>query len=549
MTPSRLDLVLAGPSASGKSAVGRALARFLARPFLDLDDAIVAREGASVVELFSRGEEVFREAEAAALGAWVGRPAGAPPEVLALGGGALENRALAQFVAQRAVIVHLDAAPEELAARLSPDEVKARPLLVEASELVTGLAKLREARQEGYAIADISVDTSGMPPDMVAVAALRALYDDKRGPWREPVRTLETADDRSTHSVTTGRGAVTFAPAPAASLLWDEGLPEVHTERLLPQLETLAEGRLIRIPRRGGEGAKTPASLLAAWRDLLAGEVDPDVPLWVVGGGTLTDLGGLVAATFKRGLPLDLLPTTLVAQLDAALGGKNAVNLDGTKNIVGVVRLPRSVHLDPLFLLTLSDDDLRAGLAEAVKSALVGDPDLLGLIESRRDDVAGRPLPVLEEIVARAARVKLAVVARDLYDQGGRRVLNLGHTLAHALEAATRGLSRPLGHGESVAIGMVFAARLARRLGQLADLALPERLEHLLAGLGLPIRPPLLADAERDRLRAALQQDKKRRGGENVWVLPAAPGRVLFCGVARPEIEAELEEFCRCAPS
>ncbi len=544
----RRDIALTGPMGAGKTTAGRLLAGFLGRRFVDLDALIEEREGRTVAQLFAAGEPVFRAAEAAAVRGWLERPADAAPEVLALGGGTLQNGELAESLARRAFLFHLDAPAGVLARRLKTEDVRVRPLVNRAENLLETLAALREARAPGYARADHAVSTADRGPESVAVAVLRTLYDARTGAWREPARLLTGADGdpvSRTSLVTVGRGAVPLEPVPGAALLWDRHLPEVHASHVLPHLEECAGGceRLVRLDAAGGEGAKTPEHLVTLWRTLLDAGVDRDTPLWVAGGGTLTDLGGLLAHTYKRGLPLVLFPTTLLAQLDAGLGGKNGINLDRTKNAIGTTRLPDAVHLDPLFLLTLGPTDLRGGLSEAVKSGLIGDPELVDEIEAAATGLAARPLADLERIAARAAAVKLAIVDRDLEEQGERRVLNLGHTLGHALEAATAGWATPVAHGDAVAVGMVFAARLARRTGALADPQLPERLEALLAALGLPVRPPKLAPAERDLLQRALARDKKRFRGENVWVLPVTPGRMALRVVAPEDVAAELAGF------
>ncbi len=537
------DLAFTGPMGAGKSTVGRLVAGFLGRRFLDLDEAIEQRTGRTVAQLFAEGEAVFRAAEGAALREWLARPAGAPAEVVSLGGGTLQDEGLAAALRGRTLLVHLDAPAPVLAHRLDLADVRVRPLLLSTDNLLETLAELRQRRAPGYAQAHLRLATQGRGAHDVAVALLRTLHDPDDGPWREEPVAL--AGDGS---VTTGRGALPFEAPRGAALLWDTRLPRAHAEPLLPRLTARAGGRLLRLEREGGEACKTADGALAAWREMLAGGVDRDTPLWVVGGGTVGDLGGFVAHGFKRGVPLCLLPTTLVAQLDAALGGKNGINLDRTKNIVGTIRLPEHVHLDPLFLVTLSDVDLRGGLAEAVKSGLIGDPGLVDLVERERGRLGARPLPALEQIANRAAAVKLGIVGRDLHEAGERRLLNLGHTLGHALEAATAGDERPLAHGDAVAIGTVFAARLARRAGVLADAALPDRVEALFRALGLPVRVPDFGPFGWQTLGTALGRDKKRFRGETLWILPVACGRMAIRTVPHEDVLAELEDFRRSGP-
>jgi len=536
----RRDLVLAGPMGAGKTTVGRWIAAALERSFVDLDARIEALEGRSVPALFAQGEAAFRAAEERAARLWLARPEDAWPEVLAVGGGTLENGPLAESLRARAAIVHLDAPAAELAARLAAEEVAARPLLASAADRVARLADLRAERAAGYARADATIDTSATSPPDVGVRVLRALHAPDAGPWAAPARTL-APELASAGGVTIGRGAIPFPPALRAVVLWDANLPAAHRDPLAPALSAHAPGGLSWLEIPGGESAKTPEVLARVWCALLEAGLDRDMPLWAAGGGTITDLAGLAAGTFKRGIPLALLPTTLLAQLDAALGGKNGINLPGAKNAVGTVRLPERVHLDPLFLLTLPPTEIAAGMAEAVKSALIGDPQLLDEIEAGA--AAERwTLARLEEIAARAARVKLAIVDRDLMERDERRRLNLGHTLGHALETATRRRALQVPHGEAVAIGTVFAIQLAARIGRLADRSLLDRVPAILHALSLPADLPPLATEEKQVLLAAMAQDKKRAGGELNWVLPVRAGEVTVEKVPPAEVEGLLAE-------
>jgi 3-dehydroquinate synthetase/shikimate kinase len=530
------DLVLCGPMGSGKTAVGRQLAGWLGWRFRDLDEEIERREATSIKALFDHGEDTFRRAEADALEAWLSSREGAEPEVLALGGGTLEHAGLAERVPQLTTLVHLDAPGSVLASRLSEEARKIRPLLADALEPIATLSVLRATRSAGYSRAAFRVDTTRGDAPEVAVRVLRSAYDPSGGPWAAPAAALEAP---AAEGVTAGRGALPWKEELGAVVLWDERLPRSHRDVVLARMRERASSGLIE--RAGGEQAKSEESLTAAWRELAQAGVDRDGALWAVGGGSVTDLAGLVAHTYKRGIALRLLPTTLIGQLDAALGGKNGINLDGRKNQIGTIRLPDSVHLDPLFLLTLDPIDLRGGLAEAVKSAVIGDPELLALLEERGSEAVERSLPVLEEVSARAARVKLEIVSRDLHEGDERRKLNLGHTFGHALESVAARQGEVLPHGDAVAIGMVGAARLARRAGELRDDALPDRLESLLGRLDLPAR--LLGKQDREAVFEALAADKKRQRGENVWVLPRRVGETVFRTVPDEDVRAVLAEL------
>jgi 3-dehydroquinate synthase len=232
-----------------------------------------------------------------------------------------------------------------------------------------------------------------------------------------------------------------------------------------------------------------------------------------LGGGVVGDLAGFVAATYMRGVPLVQVPTTLTAQVDAAIGGKTGVNLPAGKNLVGAFHQPRAVLADVSTLTTLPEREFRSGLAEVAKYGLTLDPEMLGVLEQRADAVLARDAGALADVVARSVRAKAAVVGTDERDQGPRLVLNYGHTLGHALERLDHYAGRS--HGEAVALGMVFAARLSERLG-LAGPALAPRHQRLLAAFGLPTGGPL-PDVE--SILEAFRLDKKHQGSTRLVLL------------------------------
>jgi 3-dehydroquinate synthase len=260
-----------------------------------------------------------------------------------------------------------------------------------------------------------------------------------------------------------------------------------------------------------GERGKTLAQLeRAASRLLRAGATRRSLVV-AVGGGAVSDAAGFLAATFMRGIAWAAFPTTLLAMVDAALGGKTAVNLPGAKNAVGAFHPPSAVAADPRALATLPARELRSGMGEVLKYAALR-PDLLGRASAA---AAGLPDPAL---VAECARAKLEIVERDPEERGERKLLNLGHTFGHGVEAAG-GFSR-FTHGEAVAVGLAFAFRLAARLGRIGPLAVAE-VEAAIAAAGLPIRvPPQVAR----RARTLMGYDKKRTAAGLRWVLPRAKG-------------------------
>ncbi len=292
-----------------------------------------------------------------------------------------------------------------------------------------------------------------------------------------------------------------------------------------------SEAALVTVPP--GERTKSLRTVARLYDHFVDLGVDRDTPIVALGGGVVGDLAGFAAATYQRGLPLVHLPTTVLAQADAAIGGKTGVDLPRGKNLVGAFHQPRLVLVDPQVLATLPARHVRAGLAEVAKVGMALDAGLFRLLERHAEDLlALRPGPI-DSALARAARVKASVVSRDERDRGRRRLLNYGHTVGHALEAAG-GYRRWL-HGEAVALGMIAAARLAVQRGALAP-AVEARQAALLARLGLARRFPRISAAN---LVSYMELDKKRRFGEMVVVL------TFGVGVARVQRNLSREELVR----
>jgi 3-dehydroquinate synthase len=285
-----------------------------------------------------------------------------------------------------------------------------------------------------------------------------------------------------------------------------------------------------------GEEAKSLQAYGSLLRQLAGREAHRDDPIVALGGGAVGDLAGFVASTYMRGVPFVQVPTTLTAQLDAAIGGKTAVNLPEGKNLVGTFAQPRAVLADLDTLATLDDRAYRSGLAEMAKYALTLDQELLARLETDPGPIVAREPGALEDAIARCVAAKARTVAADERDAGARMVLNYGHTLGHALERLEAFAGRT--HGEAIAIGMVFAARLAESRGGAAGLA--ARTVRLLSALGVEaggaIPPP-------DEVLAALRLDKKFRGGVRFVLLEDVGRPSVVDDVTDDEIRAVLDDM------
>ncbi len=315
-----------------------------------------------------------------------------------------------------------------------------------------------------------------------------------------------------------------------------EKLWHLHGSRALRPLQAAAAGWL-RIEVADGEEAKSLATAETAWSRMLEAGIRRDSRVIAFGGGSIGDLAGFVAGTYMRGLDLVQLPTTLLAQVDAAVGGKTAVNCGGVKNSVGVFHHPAKVVSVTGYLSTLPDRQLRSGLVEVVKMASLLDLELLELVERDLDLLLAPEATAAAwvPIVIRAQRAKAGVVQRDPREAGERRVLNFGHTLGHAIEVAV-GPER-VTHGEAVDLGIRFALELASRRG--LDGEFRGRIEALLDRLGSRPLPPV----DSDTLLELLSHDKKAMRHGIVWVLPTGPGSWRAEVVDSAEIRGVLERF------
>ena len=309
---------------------------------------------------------------------------------------------------------------------------------------------------------------------------------------------------------------------------WFEPLAEGLASRDLPAV-------LLTVPP--GEEAKTLQVHQALLHQLATQSAHRDDLVVALGGGATGDLAGFLAATYMRCLPFVQVPTTLTAQVDAAVGGKTAVNLPEGKNLVGLFYQPVAVLADVATLSTLPERDFRSGLAEVAKYALTVDPELLAVLESDPSPVLTRDPAALVDLVARCVRAKAAAVAEDERDTGRRLILNYGHTLGHALERLDAFEGRT--HGEAIAIGMVFAARLGERLGR-SEKGLTGRTVRLLSSLGIETTSDL------PDVRAVLTSftlDKKYQGGVRFVLLEEAGRPVIVEGVPEATVAEVLEEM------
>lgn len=504
-------IILTGFMGTGKSRVGRVLAAKSGLTFVDTDELIAQRAGKPVAAIFAEeGEAAFRMLEAAAARELAGRR----DLVVATGGGMLVNPENAAILGAGNQVFCLVASAEEIVRRLAGDDGE-RPLLA-GDDPAARVAALLAQRQDTYA-RFTQVNTEGRSPEAVAAEIAgrvqMAPMTANGGERRLPVRYPGGSYDVTVGSDLLAHVAVIAGDGPAV-VISDEHVAPLFSARL-------GAGAVLTIPP--GESHKRLETVRLLYDGLLEARLDRSGTIVALGGGVVGDVAGFVAATFMRGVRLIQCPTTLLAMVDASVGGKTGVDLPQGKNLVGAFKQPEAVVADVLTLGTLPPAEVAAGLAEVVKHGLIAEPALLAQLAEQ----SWLPLPppqARERLVAAAIAVKRDVVEEDPYEQGRRAVLNLGHTFAHAIEQVSDYAVR---HGEAVAMGLVAAAHLSALLGYAAP-ALQDGIESLLRHLTLPTRIPNgLAPAA---LLAAMAHDKKRAHGQLRFVLIARPGEVFVAG-------------------
>jgi 3-dehydroquinate synthase len=311
-------------------------------------------------------------------------------------------------------------------------------------------------------------------------------------------------------------------------------LLELHGHRLEALKRAAGEWRVLEVP--DGEAAKRLVVAEELWRAMLVGGGKRDSRVLAFGGGTVGDLAGFVAGGFLRGIEYSQLPSTLLAQVDASIGGKTGVNLPEAKNSVGLFHHPAFVTSDTGLLATLPAAELRSGLFEVVKIAAIHRASLLGLLDERLEELLAADAGALAEVVALAARAKIEIVEEDPGESDRRRLLNFGHTVGHALEAhfGYEGLR----HGEAVGYGMLFALRLGQRRG--LEAASAERVRMLIRRIGLPELEGVAADG----ILSAIGRDKKARREGIAWVYPRSLGvGCIDSAIPESEVAGELAAF------
>lgn len=522
-------ITLVGLMGSGKSAAGRALADRLGWTFVDTDALLAARAGRTIPELFREGGEAnFRRMERAV----VREVARRSRVVIATGGGAVVAPDSRRRLQAAGPVFYLRAPVEVLAARVGSDP--GRPLLGDDPQ--AALARLLAERERVYEAGTTVID---------AAAPLAEVVDAMVGALDAHRRTVRVRAGATAYDVKIGPGALALlgvdlqrlGVSGMAAIVTHAGLARRFGPAITAALEAVGlRSVVVTVP--AGERAKSLRQAARVIDRLAAAGLERDATVLAVGGGVVGDLAGFVAGVYMRGIRLVQVPTTLLAQIDSSVGGKTAVNHPRAKNLIGVYHQPALVVADLAVLRSLPARERQAGLAEAVKYAMVLDADLLALLEQYAAGGDRGEGGILEEIVTRCVALKARVVEEDEREQGPREVLNYGHTVGHAVEAAWPGR---FVHGEAVAIGMRVEAGVAVRLGLLSEEA-AVRQHALLARLGLPVALPA---GPVEPLLEAIRLDKKRRAGRLRCTLPEGVGRARLGVEVDDAVLREVLEACQ----
>ena len=506
------NVIITGFMGTGKTAVGRKVARLLGRPFVDMDAEIRKRAGKSIHDIFAEdGESTFREMETALCEELCAQR----ELVIATGGGTLVDPTNRKRMMSSGTVVCLSCNVDEIARRVSRNPH--RPLL-DVADPRAEIERLLAKRHAAYTAIPWQIEASGLSIEDVAARVIEMAG----------VVTLPVHHPDGEYPVHIGNGLLSHigralhasgvVEGTRVAVVSNPVVGPLYSKRAMDSLQS-ASLRPFACSIPDGEQHKTLTAVAGLYDRFLKRGLDRTGVVLALGGGVTGDVVGFAAATYMRGVRLVQVPTTLLAMVDASVGGKTGVDLPQGKNLIGTFKQPVLVVIDPSVLATLPDEEMRCGLAEVIKHGVIGDPDLFAELEAGEAELPSWWSQQGANRIAQALRVKIGVVEEDPFEKGRRAVLNLGHTVGHGLERLSDFNMR---HGEAVSIGMAVAARIAAELDR-AEQSLVERIEAILTDWELPVRcPPLDAEA----IWSAMTHDKKKRGNALRWVLPRTIGEV-----------------------
>ncbi|WP_295760046.1 bifunctional shikimate kinase/3-dehydroquinate synthase AroKB [Undibacterium sp.] len=538
------SIFLVGLMGSGKTTVGRALAKKLNKRFIDTDHEIEARTGVSIPVIFEvEGEASFRQREAEVVKDLTAQDG----VVLATGGGAILNEASRRFLHERGTVIYLRAGINSILQRTRHD--KNRPLLRTADPRKK-LEELEAQREPLYQqIAHLVIETGRPNVQFLVQSILTQLALIPGALSSENVLLMQQQASFQTLRVELGERS--YPIAIGASLLASSEVLRQHIKGqrvaivtntvvaplYLAALEERLRGlgkQVISIILPDGEEHKTWASLMLIFDALLEAKCDRKITLLALGGGVIGDMTGFAAASYMRGVPFVQIPTTLLSQVDSSVGGKTGINHPLGKNMIGAFYQPQAVIADTATLNTLPDRELSAGLAEVIKHGAIIDAAFFEWIEAHILQLRNKDPESLAYAISRSCEIKADVVRQDEREGGLRAILNFGHTFAHAIESGL-GYGKWL-HGEAVGCGMVMAADLSCRMGYI-DYVTKIRVQKLVEAAGLPSVAPDLGES---RWLELMEVDKKNENGQIKFILLKPLGAPIITGVPKETLLACL---------
>ena len=513
------NIILIGFMGTGKTIIGKKLADRLKWDFLDTDIEVERVLGKTIPQIFKQfGEARFRSEEKLI----VKKLSKKKNLIVATGGGAVLDSENVSCLRENGILICLTADPETILKRIKTGQN--RPLLSGKEDLKQKIEELLLARSQAYSAADLSIDTSSDKPDQIVENIIQNLKERKKMP--APVDIYLDFDKRSYH-IYIGQGLINSVGYYLKELNLGKSVLLVSNPKvfslygdLVAEKLSAAGYRVVPALAPDSEEAKSLDVAGKLYDLAYHNELDRQSVVIALGGGVVGDLAGFVAATYMRGIAFVQIPTTLLAQVDSSVGGKVAVNHPFGKNIIGAFYQPKLVLSDIELISTLDDRELRTGLAEVIKCAIIADQEFFLWLVDHIGDLLDRQPDALAMAIAASCRIKAEVVQEDETENGRRAILNFGHTVGHAIEALSGyNLYR---HGEAVAIGMAAESRLASELGILTH----EDENHILglikkAGLPLELPGQLLID----QLMVSILKDKKVIDREYTFALPVKIGR------------------------
>lgn len=550
------NVFLVGLMGSGKTTVGRALAKKLNKRFVDSDHEIEARTGVAISVIFEiEGEASFRQREADVIRDLCQQK----DIVLATGGGAVLNPQSRSLLHDNGVVVYLKASISNILHRTRHD--KKRPLLRTADPRKK-LEELEAQRDPLYReVAHIVIET-GQPQlqtlvqtivekiptpaiDQAAHEIAQNIHQVKKAEVImeqevQQARTLQVDLGERAYPITIGEGLLSNASllrsrikGTRVVIVTNTVVAPLYLAQLMQQLQALNK-QVDAIVLPDGEEHKNWESLMQVFDGLLTRKCDRKTTLLALGGGVIGDMTGFAASAYMRGIPFVQIPTTLLAQVDSSVGGKTGINHPLGKNMIGAFYQPQAVIADMSTLQTLPDRELSAGLAEVIKHGAIIDSDFFTWIENNIEKLRAKDIESLSYAVLHSCEIKANVVRKDEREGGLRAILNFGHTFGHAIESGL-GYGKWL-HGEAVGCGMVMVADLSYRLGYI-DFVTKTRIAQLVEAAGLPTIAPDLGEQTWLELMAV---DKKNEGGQIKFILLKPLGASVITEVPKDMVLATL---------